>query len=485
MSRLHAWIGIGLICVITCIRVAATHAVFSPTYDEPLHVASGYEFVVEHHYRTGTDNPPLARAVFAFPLRSARPAVSEGNERASQIFESAGDYMTGVTEARRGNLLFLILAIVGTAALAVEVINPTAGVIAAVAFALLPPVLAHAGLATTDIAGTAGFAFAVAAMVRWIKEPSWRRSALLGAAVALLLLTKFTFAFFFAVAALVLVIAYRRLPLRFAGGAIVISLAIVYAVYFYGHAAPRFLIGVLNVIRISSGGQDAYLLDEVRHTGWWYYFPLVLAIKTPIPFLILSITGMVLTFIQRTHRWLTIMTLLMLGAVLTSKANLGVRHVLPIYVPLAVLVAYCAMQLHATRLRWLAPALGVWLVAGSLLAHPDYLPWMNAFAGPYPERVVLDSNFDWGQDAVRLRDACRRHGIHDIGVELFGTVDLARLGMPRSYPIQPYAATPGWFAVSESFIIPAQVRDPKAYVWLTTGRDFERVGKSIRLYRVR
>jgi hypothetical protein len=60
MSRTQAWIGVCVICIITCIRISLTHRVFSPTYDEPLHVAAGYEFVAEHHYRTGTDNPPLA-----------------------------------------------------------------------------------------------------------------------------------------------------------------------------------------------------------------------------------------------------------------------------------------------------------------------------------------------------------------------------------------------------------------------------------------
>jgi 4-amino-4-deoxy-L-arabinose transferase-like glycosyltransferase len=484
MSRWLALACVSVICSITCVRIAATHSIFSPTYDEPLHVTSGYNFLVEHRYRDGTENPPLARAVFAFPLRSARPTAPAGNERATEIFESAGDYMAGVASARRGNLLFVVLAILGTAALAAEVISPAAAVVAAGAFALLPPVLAHGGLATTDIAGTAGFAFAVAAMFRWLQEPSWRWTALLGAAVALLLLTKFTTALFFAVAAVILILMHRRFPLRLAAAALVMSLAIVYTVYLYGHAAPRFLIGIVNTARYSSQGHDAYLLGEVRHTGWWYYFPLVLAVKTPIPFLLLSLIGMWLTFDARTHRWVTILTVAMLGPVLMMKANLGVRHVLPIYVPLSLLFAYAAVQLYTTRLRWVVVALGVWLVAGSSLAHPDYIPWMNAFAGSSPQKVVLDSNFDWGQDVLRLRDACRKRHIQGLGVELFGMTDLERIGMPPTYSIDPYAAMSGWFAISESFIIPAQVRDPEAYAWLTTAHDFERIGKSIRLYSV-
>jgi 4-amino-4-deoxy-L-arabinose transferase-like glycosyltransferase len=377
-----------------------------------------------------------------------------------------------------------VLAIAGVAALAGEVLGSTAAVLAAGAFALLPPVLAHGGLATTDVAGTAGFALAVAAMCRWLKKPSWLGSAVLGVAVALLLLTKFTFAGFFVVTALILIIANRRWPLGLAAAAAGVTLVLVYAVYLYAHAAPRFLLGVANVVRLSSQGHDAYLLGDVRHHGWWYYFPVILAIKTPIPFLILSLVGIWLSIARRSHRWITVTTFAMLSSVLASKANLGVRHILPIYVPLSVLLAYVFVELWTSRVRWIGVVLGAWLIADSLFAHPDYLPWMNAFAGARPEYVVLDSNFDWGQDVVRLRDACRRHAIRELGVELFGRADLARIGLPQTYPIQPYRAMIGWFAVSESFIIPAQVRDPNAYVWLTHRYAFERIGKSIRLYYV-
>src|SRR6185369_5710663 len=89
-----------------------------------------------------------------------------------------------------------------------------------------------------------------------------------------------------------LMIARRNCPFRKGVVSAVVALVLIYAVYFYGHAAPRFLLGVLNVIRISGRGQDAYLLGEVRHTGWWYYFPVVLAVKTPIPVLLLAAFAM-------------------------------------------------------------------------------------------------------------------------------------------------------------------------------------------------
>ena len=41
---------VAAICVIAAFRVAATHSIFSPTYDEPVHVASGFQYLTEHRY---------------------------------------------------------------------------------------------------------------------------------------------------------------------------------------------------------------------------------------------------------------------------------------------------------------------------------------------------------------------------------------------------------------------------------------------------
>jgi Dolichyl-phosphate-mannose-protein mannosyltransferase len=481
VNRLHAALAVAAIALVTVVRIAVTQPLFSPTYDEPLHVAAGYEFLAEHTYRTGTDNPPLARAVFAWPLRHAHPTSSDGQERIGEVFESAGDYMRGVVAARRGNLLFVVIALIGVALLGTELFGTTIGVLAAAVFALLPPILAHGGLATTDLPGTAAFAVAL-----WVAFRKTSNALALGAAIAFVFLTKFTFGLFLAIGLFFGVRRPRRRSdtptaaawpphsLALAG---VIALALIYAVYVSAHAAPRFLLGMLNVIRLSGRGQDAYLLGEVRHYGWWYYFPLVLAIKTPIALLVLA----AIAVWRRAHPQLALLAALMLLVMLPTRSDLGLRHILPIYVPLSVLAAY---GIAVLRPRWLAAVLCAWLVFDSAAAHPDYLPWMNALAGPHPERVVLDSNFDWGQDAVRLRTACRQHHIAQLGVALFGTADLRRIGLPPAHAIDPLHASPGWFAVSESLVIPAQVRDPRAYAWLTNGRPFERVGKTIRLYFV-
>ena len=502
---------IALIVIITLARVAATHHVFSPTYDEPAHIAGGYEYLRAHRYTFDTQHPPLARILFAMPFRGSR-TVAVDDKWIGDIIASAGGYMNGIAAARRGNLLFVALAIVGVALWAWQLYGAVAAPIASALFATLPPVLAHGGLATTDMAGAAAFALAMAAVWWWLDRPTWRRTILLGLAIGFGLVTKMSFPLFFAIGAITMCVVKRRLPVVKAIAAHVLGLLIVFAVY-RGHIEtmasidddartmatellgspriaevrmpmPEFFNGLMVLELHNRHGHESYFMGEIRDTGWWYYFPVLLAIKTPIPFLILAIIGA----FQTRHRYLIVIALLMLASAMTSHINLGIRHLLPIYAPLSILATIALLPTGEgaakRRMRGVSIALCVWFLIDSALARPDYLPWMNAFAGKHPERVVLDSNFDWGQDVERLHREVAKQHIPELHTALFGTVDYKRIGLPDTVDIDPFRAAPGWYAISESIVIPAQVRDRTAYFWLTSGYRFQRIGKTIRLYHV-
>src|SRR5262249_44340578 len=81
---------------------------------------------------------------------------------------------------------------------------------------------------------------------------------------------------------------------------------------------------------------------------------------------------------------------------------------------------------RASRLAVLV--LFAWQVVGSAAAHPDYLAWFNGLAGRHPDRVLLDSNLDWGQDLYRLRDALAARGVASVSLAYLGVADPARPG---------------------------------------------------------
>src|SRR3954454_17939563 len=90
--------------------------------------------------------------------------------------------------------------------------SPEAGLLSAALFAMLPPVLAAGGLATTDMAVTAMLPFALDELTRLAELPTWRRAVMTGIAIAAGMLSKYSFVAFFPAAAAVLlaVIWFRR-----------------------------------------------------------------------------------------------------------------------------------------------------------------------------------------------------------------------------------------------------------------------------------
>jgi len=206
--------------------------------------------------------------------------------------------------------------------------------------------------------------------------------------------------------------------------------------------------------------------------SWWYYFPVALFFKTPIPLMILAIIG------GRRNLEISLIALVILAVAMTSHINIGVRHLLPIYAPLSILAAM-------PRPRIATFVLLAWLAAGSIVAHPDYLPWFNAFAGSHPERILNDSNLDWGQDVLRLVRTSRAMKIPRLTVSLNGTADLDRIGLPPHATLEAMSDVHGWLAISEMNLAQGNAYSPAVRDWLQKllgSRDYRRIGRTIRLY---
>ncbi|HXH93420.1 MAG TPA: hypothetical protein VNN25_17685, partial [Thermoanaerobaculia bacterium] len=111
---------------------------------------------------------------------------------------------------------------------------------------------------------------------------------------------------------------------------------------------------------------------------------------------------------------------------------------------------------------------------------PDYFPYFNAFGGSDPSRYLVDSNIDWGQDILRLRSVARREHIEKLAASLMGPADYVALGFPPVELASPWTESHGWVAVSDHSY---QLSGAEGG-WRWLPETYERVGKSIRLYRI-
>src|SRR5262249_19548349 len=120
---------------------------------------------------------------------------------------------------------------------------------------------------------------------------------------------------------------------------------------------------------------------------------------------------------------------------LFNSQDIGVRHVLPAYPLLFIVVSPLVTRplvklAHGIRSRAvltqsaIAGAGLVWLTAGSLWVAPRYLQFFNELAGgpSNGHHYLVDSNMDWGQDLIRLRRYMDANRVPAVNLAYFGRV---------------------------------------------------------------
>jgi hypothetical protein len=184
--------------------------------------------------------------------------------------------------------------------------------------------------------------------------------------------------------------------------------------------------------------RPSYLLGEVRLTGWWYYFPLAMLVKTPMATILLATCAGLAAASHpgsRTRdfaRTWAILCLLLPPAIyflvaMRTNLNLGIRHVLPVYPPIFIATGWAAAIVWK-RVARLRPGIVLLLLAVAFEAvssWPDYLAFFNlASGGPRGGIALLgDSNLDWGQDLPALARWHADHPDRPIHLRYFGGVD--------------------------------------------------------------
>ncbi len=410
-------------------------------------------------------------------------------------------------------------------AFARKLFGGTAGLIALALFVLEPTVLAHGRIVHTDVPAalayllffftlhhySGSFHSGSAKSGQAARDPDVRRALLLGVVCGLALLTKFSMLVIVPVMAIYflarLVINRRDARLRsqvlvHAGLITITVLLLVNAAYYFKHPALEasdvrwvemkspallgfvtgavsglskiiptyYLFGVYNIEVHNHFGHATSLLGQYNDLGWWYYFPTAFALKTTIPFLLLTVAGLGWSLWrwtikregQRDSRflWILVPVGVYLAISLTSHINIGVRHFLPIFPFL--FIAAGALLAHLLRARKMIGSIVLifllgWAIIEAVRAFPNYTPYMNQLASAHPHWYYLsDSNVEWGDDVGELSSYLKARGQTRVRAALSGGWStLGRYGVEYLDMVSlPPDATPEtrYVAIGASFL---------------------------------
>ena len=548
MKQWQRWIAVGLMGILFAQLTLAVPRL-SLTADEPVYMGAGYAFLRSGDLRmaTSAQHPPLMQELVALPLLlQPGPELDalEGWDTAEMVrFAPAfvawyADKLDAATFAAR--LPVVMLTLICAAFLfrwAADWFGAWGGIVALTLFTLDPNILAHGTLATNDI-GFAAFSFialfAATRLVRrwserskWWSRSSWGYLILTAAALGATLSAKSS-GFFtaLALAALFLLAALvggegraRRLTHAVLQLTIVIGLGLLVLWASYAFEWRPIEEGGLPVPMATqwevwremrghlAGGHTNYLMGEISDSGWWTYYPLTIALKTPLVTLVLLALGLVAAVAAGPQRWLVMLPLWIfiggyMAAALLSTVNTGYRFLLPVlpffFLLIAGLFREDANWLRTPALRW-----GSWAVLillGSALivsVFPHYLTYFNLVAGGPSggHRYLVDSNLDWGQSFKALRAYLEQQGIDQSRLSHYTYTDPALYDV-RYQPMAPLAGAPpmlpsrfnpapGIYAIGATTLQGVMTVDPDMYSWFRQQKPEARPGNAIFVFRVK
>ena len=416
------WALLVVLFALSLIAVAVTANDYGPTYDEPHYASAGVRYAewwarvfrgdlaafgsedIEAAWSLNHEHPPLQKCSSGFAQRWF------------------GGALPGLAALRSPSALWFALAVCALYLFTRGIWGRRGALFAALAFATMPRVVAHAHFVALDMPITAWFFITAALTSHALSRNSWPWTVLAGVAFGLALMSKMN-AFFLPILLVPWGLAYHSRRWRKLLAAVVV---IGPAVFWIGW--PWLWVGFAPHLR-------DYLAFHFRHAAYnvWYlgklyqyapwHYPFVLtAVATPALVLALSLVGIVRSWPRRgsdPNRALLILGLaiaLLPSALPTSPKYNGVRLFLPAFPFLAALAGGGFACAQGKVVRWLraegpakallsalvCAALGAALLfpgaRGVLRTHPYQLAYYNALVGG--TRGATERGFEtiyWGQ----------------------------------------------------------------------------------------
>ncbi|HKO19112.1 MAG TPA: glycosyltransferase family 39 protein, partial [Acidobacteriaceae bacterium] len=450
----------------------------SLTWDEGDHIFAGYMSLKHHDFGLNPEHPPLVKMIAAIPLQGMHLQEPRQQNRyfKTEAYLSGrdlifgNDYETIIFRARTFASIFALMTALLAFLTAREMFGTGAGFLTLLLVVFEPNFLAHGALVTTDTGAACCMLASIYAFYRYVRSPSWGRVAVLGIAAGVFCITKHSavlLPLILAVLAFTELLrrrhmadetrshhAMRLATILFLAG--VIAVAIIWAGYGFRYSArpaglkinpplestlgnlspiegkavtimahrkllPESWLYGLADVRSVANVWPSYIFGRVYAHGVWFYFPVAFAIKATVTTLLFLPLILYAIATRKLQSWREILFLSLPPAIylcvsMTAKLNIGVRHILLVFIFVLILAGGAAWSLIRNDRRWAWPIaiLVLFQIASSVRAFPtSYIPYANElWGGPANvHRYLTDSTTDWGQQLKAVKRYVNEHGI--------------------------------------------------------------------------
>jgi hypothetical protein len=456
----------------------------SATFDEPTYLDVGLA-----HWRSGSYEPLLRLGTMPLPIDVTTLPIYLWERAHGVTLDVKADMSRMLPWARAGTLVFWWLLLIYGWKAGRQLGGPWGGRLAVTLLACEPSLLAHATLATTDIAISAcllafvyHFRSGIDQAWRWrVGAPMfWLAAAILAKASGLVFGPICMIAIEIdrilrsderegnIVSRIWTGLRRRDLALITVGG---IVLTFVYCGSDWhsqrsfvewagklpagvGHDSMLWLAehlrifpnagsGIVRQVTHNVRGHGVYLLGREDARALWYYFPVLLTIKASAA-LLLGLAAMLLLRPGALRNWACLSAAALAAFSIGCRVQIGIRFMLPLIalaivgIAAGVVTAWRSDAIVWRRRLLMATAcLAVaWTGTSALRVWPDGLCYVNELWGGTSTGYlkVSESNYDWGQGLKEL-EQWHDHNPGPLAVWYFGTDPAAEEGSAEVVPL--------------------------------------------------
>ena len=486
-GRERRWVAVLLVAhVALAVWGAARQSV---TFDENFHLPAGVMAAARGELRISAVNPPLVKALAGaaalaagarVPADAALGSREQGEVGVAFMRANADRYQRVFFAGRMVIVLCSLVLLLVVWRWSRRLWGPSGGLVSLAFAAFAPEALAHAGVVTLDVPTALGFTASLATWQVFVTRGRWRDWLGVALAVGFAFNVRFTAVFLAPLLAALLVVQVVRRRARhprraIAGlGLLVLSTLGCLQIGYLGRTSwtplrelsfesrafqglqralpglrlplPDAYVGGFDRQSVESQAKQtaSYLLGKEYPEIPLLYFPIALAVKWPLGFLaaLAALLAHAVVVGRRRARLVWPLSQAMLFLVIgmfIGRLGIGIRYLYPMIPALAVGLGSVASGRapgaagFGASPRWRQAIVALAAVqAIEACAHaPWHLSFFNALAGG-PERaqfIVNDSNIDWGQGLIALREEMAKRGIHRVYLTYHGTTDPALYGI--------------------------------------------------------
>ncbi len=518
------------------LQVVLTSRQMSPTFDEGAILSVGYVFLKTGQWNLVPEHPPLMFALSALPLLALNPKLDltdpTWTQHGADIWKTGSEFLMAndadrlLFWARLPTLLLALLLGYFVYRWAKELYGGNAGLMALGLYAFCPITISNSSFTSYDAGLSFFFTLSLYFLWRFVTKGTWHNLLWTGLLLGCALASKTPAIILPPIGAVLMLFAVWRFPMRegadttspptaaslsfpLAADAVqdrlslslaalglifLMAFGVLYTVYLFPEDPLLYVRALLLAPHLHPPHYLWYLMGQFRTEGWWYYFLVAYAIKTPIPMLLLIPLAFWHWPRQRKgwfHEVFLLLPALALFILISALADpMGIRYLLPIYPLLFIFVSRTAELFTGTRVGVVAGiVLATWYLSTPIRIYPDYMAYFNELIGG-PKRGIEyldDANIDMGQNLKRLKRYLDAHQFRKVKL-LY--VDLrmspAYYGIhaePMQWDDLAHPPEPGIYIISTIPLVRA--RALLGIDWLKRYELVDIIGYSFYVFRVR